>query len=179
VGIPEGYSVPEGTLPLLGGILTMMDFAHRNMIEIIADLPDGALVWQPAPDMGSLSGIICHTMYVETFAIRCAAGEDIVYDVEYDESEADGSTWRIAERREPLIARIAEGDAIVKRILPIMTVAGMEKRFRGFSEDSLQSGGYLIAKAATHTTMHWGHMQMTRQRFEQTHPEFRGSYVPW
>ncbi|MDQ2785108.1 MAG: hypothetical protein M3Y58_08925, partial [Chloroflexota bacterium] len=61
--IAESYSVPDGTLPLLSGILQMMDFAHRNMIEIIADLPDEALVWQPASDMGALSGIICHTMY--------------------------------------------------------------------------------------------------------------------
>ncbi len=175
----ESYTVPDGTLPLLGGILTMMDFAHRNMIQIIADLPDEALVWQPASDMGSLSGIICHTMYVETFAIRCAAGEDVSFSVKYDEAEEDGSTWRTAEGREQLMARIAEGDAIMKRILPIMTVAGMEKRFQGFSENSLLSGGYLIAIAAPHTTMHWGHMQMTRQLWEQAHPEFVGSYTPW
>ena len=44
---------------------------------------------------------------------------------------------------------------------------------------TLSSGGELIAKAATHTTMHWGHMQMTRQLWEQAHPEFVGSYAPW
>ena len=175
----ESYTVPVGTLPLLSGILNMMDFAHRNMIQIIADLPDEALVWQPATDMGSLSGIICHTMYIETFAIRCAAGEDVSYSVEYNKAEEGGSTWRTAEGREPLIARIAEGDAIMKRILPVMTVAGMEKRFRGFSPDSPLSGGYLIAIAATHTTMHWGHMQMTRQLWQQAHPEFVGTYTPW
>ncbi len=175
----ETYRVPEGTLPLLGGILNMMDFAHQNMTQIIADLPDEALVWQPANDMGSLSGIICHTMYVETFAIRRAAGEDVSYIAEDDDAENARSTWQTAERREQSIARIAEGDAIMKRILPIMTVAGMEKRFHAFSQDLTQSGGCLIAKAATHTTMHWGHMQMTRQLWEQAHPEFVGSYTPW
>jgi hypothetical protein len=175
----ESYTVPVGTLPLLSGILNMMDFAHRNMIQIIADLPDEALVWQPAPDMGTLSGIICHAMYMEVVAIRIAAGEEVSYDLEFDNSEEDGSTWRTAEGREALMARIAEGDAIMKRILPTMTVAGMEKRFHAFSEDSTPSGGYLIAIAATHTTMHWGHMQMTRQLWEQAHPEFRGSYTRW
>ncbi|MGI8854564.1 MAG: DinB family protein [Thermomicrobiales bacterium] len=176
---PPVYTVPEGTLPLLGGILKMLDFAHQNMIQIIADLPDEALVWQPANDMGSLSGIICHMMYCETYAIRLAAGEDVSYDGEKDDAENDGSTWRTAEGREALIARIAEGDAIMKRILPVMTVAGMGERRPAWGAGALSSGGELIAKAATHTTMHWGHLQMTRQRWEQAHPEFRGSYTPW
>ena len=175
----EPYTVPLGTLPLLGGILTMMDFAHRNMTQIIADLPDEALVWQPANDMGSLSGIICHMMYCEVYAIRRAAGEDVSYDVKFDDSEEDDSTWRTAEGRDALMARIAEGDAIMKRILPIMTVAGMEERFPAWGGNTLRSGGDLIAKAATHTTMHWGHMQMTRQLWEQAHPEFHGSYERW
>jgi uncharacterized damage-inducible protein DinB len=175
----ESYTVPDGTLPLLGGILKMMDFAHRNMTQIIADLPDEALVWQPANNMGSLSGIICHTMYCEVYAIRRAAGEDVSYSAKEDDAEEDDSTWRTAERREELIARIAEGDAIMKRILPIRTVAGMEERFHAWGGDSIHSGGDLIAKAATHTTMHWGHMQMTRQLWEQAHPEFRGSYTRW
>ena len=88
--------------------------------------------------MGSLAGIICHTMYCETFAIRLAAGEDVSYDGTYDEAENDGSTWRTAEDREQLIARIAEGDAIMKRILPIMTVAAMGERFHAWGADNSQ-----------------------------------------
>lgn len=175
----ESYTVPDGTLPLLSGILTMMDFAHRNMTQMIADLPDEALIWQPANDMGSLSGLVCHTMYCEVYAIRRAAGEDVSYCVEADDADEDDSTWRTAERREQLIERIAEGDAIMKRILPVMTVAGMEKRFSAWGNDAIHSGGDLIAKAATHTTMHWGHMQMTRQLWEQAHPEFVGTYSRW
>ena len=134
----ESYTVPDGTLPLLGGILTMMDFAHRNMTQIIADLPGEALVWQPATDMGTLSGIICHTMYCEVYAIRLAAGEDVSYDLKFDESEEEHSTWRTAEDRDALMARIAAGDAIMKRILPIMTVAGMGERFPAWGGNALQ-----------------------------------------
>ncbi len=170
----EQYRVPDGTLPLLSGILEMMDFAHRNMTQIIADLPNDALSWQPANKMGSLSGIICHTIYCEMFAIRRAAGEDVSYRA--DENDA---TWRTSENREQLLTRIAEGDAIMKRILPMMTVAGMEERRPSWSADSIASGGELIAEAAIHTGMHWGHMQMTRQLWEQAHPEFVGSYTPW
>lgn len=174
VPVSETYTVPDGTLPLLAGILQMMDFTHRDMRHLIADLPEEALAWRPAHAMGTLSGIVCHTMYCETFAIRRAAGED----VSYTEDEND-ETWRAVERREHLIARIAEGNTIMKRILPVMTVAGMEKRFNAWGGDATQSGGELIAEAAIHTGMHWGHMQMTRQLWEQAHPEFTGAYSRW
>ncbi len=175
----ENYTAPDGTLPLLSGILQWMDFAHRNMIEVIADLPDDALTWHPADAMSSLAGIICHTMYCETYAIRRAAGEEVTYDGEYDDAERDNATWQNEEDREQLIARIADSDAVMKRILPIMTVAGMERRFPAWGADSLASGGELIAKAAIHTGMHWGHMQMTRQLWEQAHLEFVSAYTPW
>jgi len=175
----DRYEAPAGTLPLLAGILEMMDFAHRNMIEIIADLPDDALSWHPADAMATLSGIICHTMYCETYAIRRAAGEEVAYDGVYDDAENDGATWRNEDDRAQLIARIADGDTAMKRILPIMTVAGMEQRYSAWGANSISSGGDLIAKAAIHTGMHWGHMQMTRQLWEQAHPAFVGSYTPW
>lgn len=174
MGTAETYTVPEGTLPLLGGILSMMDFVHRDMIAIIADLPNDALVWQPANGMGRLSGIICHTTHGESRSIRRAAGEEVVYI-----AEDDDPMWQIEEDRAQLIARIADSDAVMKRILPIMTVAGMAERYPARGADSIASGGELIAKAAIHTSMHWGHMQMTRQLWEQAHPEFVGSYTPW
>ncbi|MCA1667414.1 MAG: DinB family protein [Thermomicrobia bacterium] len=179
MGIAEHYTAPRGTLPLLSGILHWMDFAHRDMIAIIADLPDDALRWHPADAMSTLSGMICHTMYCETYAIRRAAGEDVAYDGVYDEAEEDGSTWRTEEDRAQLIARIAQGDAVMKRLLPIMTVAGMEERYPAWGANAIVSGGELIAKVAIHTGLHWGHMQMTRQLWEQGHPEFVGSYTPW
>ncbi len=169
---PYHYTVPSGTLPLLSGILSMMDFVHRDMIAIIADLPDEALVWQPASDMGTLSGIICHTTHDDARSIRRAAGEEVVYI-----AEDDDPMWQIEEDRAQLIARITDSDAVMKRILPLMTVARMEQRYLARGADSIASGGELIAKAAIHTAMHWGHMQMTRQLWEQAHPEFVGSYT--
>jgi hypothetical protein len=60
-----------------------------------------------------------------------------------------------------------------------MTVERMKARFTAWGQESTASGGELIAEAATHTTMHWGHMQLTRQLWVQAHPEFVGTYRPW
>lgn len=174
MGIPEEYIVPEQTLPLLGGILNMMHLAHRDMCEIVADLPPEALGWRPGEQMGILVGIIAHTIYCEVYAYRRAAGEDVRYD-----EEANRGTWASTDTTEQAIARIAAGDAVMKRILPEMTVERMNARFTAWGQDATQSGGDLIAEAATHTTMHWGHMQMTRQLWKQAHPEFVGTYRPW
>jgi hypothetical protein len=174
VGIPDDYAVPEGTLPLLAGILSMMDFAHRNMCAIVADLPPEALTWKPGPQMGALAGIIAHTMYCETYGYRRAAGETVEWDDHINEE-----LWSSGDDAVQAVARIAAGDTTMKEILPTMTVERMNAQFRTSDQTAIQSGGHLIAEAVTHTTMHWGHMQMTRQLWELAHPAFHGTYEPW
>ncbi len=174
MGIPDTYQVPDGTLPLLSGILVAMDFAHRNMCAIVADLPPDALSWKPGNAMSSLAGIIVHTMAGEVYGYRRAAGEAVEWD-----DAADDKLWESNVDSARAIACITEGDAVMKRILPTMTVARMNAQLTAWGQETTQSSGELIADAATHTAMHWGHMQMTRQLWEQAHPEFVGTYTRW
>jgi len=173
-GLPATYTVPDGTLPLLGGVLSMMHFAHRNMCQLIRDLPAEALVWSPSPSMGTLAGILEHAMYCEAYAYRLVAGEAVAWN-----ADANVRTWESTADTDRALAAIVEADAVMKRILPTMTVARMGERFPAWGNDDPESGGALIAEAAAHTAMHWGHMQMTRQLWEQAHPEFVGIYRPW
>src|SRR4051812_16877372 len=114
------YRAPEGTLPLLTGILHMMDFTHGNMRAIVKDLPTEALVWKPGNATGSLSGIVRHTMYCEVYAWRRAAGEDVAYD-----DATNRGLWEMTDDAAALVACIEAGDAEMKRILPAMTVERM------------------------------------------------------
>src|SRR5258707_5618999 len=107
------YRAPEGTLPLLTGILQMMDHTHRDMCAIVKDLPAEALAWNPGAAMGSLAGIVRHTMYCEVYALQRAAGED----VQYDETVNRG-LWEASDDAAALVACIEDGDAVMKRILP-------------------------------------------------------------
>lgn len=168
------YQAPPGTLPLLAGVLETMDFTHRNMTRIVADLPASALVWQPGAEMGSLAGIVRHTMYCEMYAVRRAAGEDVAYDEAHN-----AGLWDTQADAAALIACIDEGDALIKRILPRMTVERMTARYPAWGQSASTLSGALIAEAVSHTSMHWGHMQMTRQMWEQANPEFVGSYKRW
>ena len=168
------YRVPAGTLPLLAGLLEFIDFMHRDMVRIVADLPAAALAWKPASAMGSLSGIVRHTMYCEEYAIRRAAGEDVAYDDAFN-----ASLWETADDAAALTACINAGDAAVKRILPTMTVERMAMRYPAWTDATPTLSGALIAEGLAHTAMHWGHMQMTRQSWEQTRSDFIGTYERW
>ena len=168
------YRAPDGTLPLLAGVLQAMDFAHRDMRAIVHDLPADALVWKPGSEMGSLSGLVRHAMYCEIYALRRAAGEA----AEYDEA-TNAALWETTDDAAALGACIDAADAEMKRILPTMTVERMNARYTAWGQSAESLSGELIAEAVTHTTMHWGHMQMTRQQWTQQHSAFTDTYEPW
>jgi uncharacterized damage-inducible protein DinB len=172
--VAERYVPPEGTLPLLAGVLYALDFAHADMMAIVRDLPSEALVWQPGAAMGTLSGIVRHTLYCEEYAFRAAAGEDARYD-----REANAAQWEARDDAPTLVAAIAACDALAKRLLPPLTVDAMAREMEVWGGPQIETAGTLIADALAHTTMHWGHMQMTRQQWTQTHPEFTDTYEPW
>ena len=63
----------------------------------------------------------------------------------------EAALWDAADDTERLIACIDEGDAVMKRILPAMTVEGMAMRFPAWSQATPTLSGALIAEAAVHT----------------------------
>lgn len=172
--IAHPYTPPEDTLPLLAGVLSAMHFAHYNMVQLVADLPPDALTWQPGPDMGTLAGIVRHTLYCERYAFLAATGADR----SYDEATSRG-LWQATDDADALVRQITEADAEMKAALPSLTVADLGTRIVAWGGPGQEMAGVLIADVATHSAMHWGHMQMTRQLWEAAHPEFAGTYTRW
>ena len=172
--IAHPYAPPDDTLPLLAGILAAMHFAHHNMVQLVADLPPDALVWKPGADMGTLAGIVRHTLYCERYAFLAATGIDRSYDETTNQEQ-----WQATDDAAALVRLIAETDAEMKAALPSLTVADLGTRIVAWGGPGEEMAGALIADVTTHTAMHWGHMQMTRQLWEAAHPEFTGTYTRW
>lgn len=172
--IAHPYHAPEGTLPLLAGVLAQLHFVHRDMLAMVRELPPDALVWKPGPEMSTLAGITRHTLYCEKYALLAAGGLDYNYDSETDRQMLDATDDAPA-----LVAHIAEADMVAKRALPTLTVEGLGARLPVWGGTEEETAGALIADALNHTAMHWGHMQMTRQLWQQAHPEFTDSYTRW
>ncbi len=171
--IMHPYTTPNGTLPLLTGVLEALHFMHRDMVSIVQDLPPDALHWKPGADMGTLAGIVQHTLYCETYALRRATGEAVEYD-----PAADKGAWDVTTDADTLVAAIVNADVVAKRALPSLTVARMGMSYTAWGGGETVAG-VLIQEGVYHTAMHWGHMQMTRQLWGQHHPEFVGTYKPW
>lgn len=172
--IAHPYTPPEGTLPLLAGVLAQLHFVHRDMVGMVRELPPEALAWTPGPEMSTLSGIVRHTMYCEKYCMLAAGGLDYTYD-----SDTDRQTLAATDDAPALVAAIVEADLIAKRALPALTVGEMHKGIAAWGGTDEVSAGALIADALNHTAMHWGHMQMTRQLWQQQHPEFTDDYKRW
>jgi len=172
--IAHPYTPPEGTLPLLAGILAAMHHTHRDMLALVADLPPDALTWKPGAAMGSLVGIARHTLYCERYVFVAASGADFQYD-----EATNAEQWDATDDANALARHIVGVDEEMKAALPSLTVPDLGARLVVWGGPGESSVGELIADVANHSAMHWGHMQMTRQLWEAAHPEFTSAYTRW
>ncbi len=172
--IADPYTAPEGTLPLVAGVLSQLHFVHRDMVGLVRELPPEALAWSPGPEMSTLAGLVRHTIYCEKYCMLAAGGLDYNFD-----AETDRQMLAATDDAPALVADIVEADMVAKRALPVLTVEDLGKTLKVWGGESTESAGGLIADALNHTAMHWGHMQMTRQLWQQRHPAFTDGYTRW
>lgn len=163
------YSPPTDLHPLLAGILTTTHERHVDMINLVHDLPDGALQWTPGPQMSSLGGLVRHMMDDATEFARSLAG--IPNGWPGVNGEYLDSSGTAAE----LVALIVDGDALLKRVYASLTV----ERLRAAHPASGTAIGRELVEMADHCGLHYGQMQITRHLYELAHPEFVSRYVHW
>lgn len=167
--LTAGYHAPDGMHPLLAGILTTTHERHVDMIDLIRDLPDGALSWRPGPQMSSLAGIVRHMMDDETEFVRSLA------EMPNGWPGVNGEWMDTTGTAAELVALIADGDALLKRMYPILT----DEHLRQPHPASGTPIGQELIEMADHSGMHYGHMQITRHLYELAHPDFASQYQHW
>lgn len=57
-------------------MIARLNTVHRIIEEAVADLPDEAMDWVPAPNLNSLGVLLAHTLASERYWIGDVAGED-------------------------------------------------------------------------------------------------------
>lgn len=165
------YIVPEGVHPLLAGILTTTHERHEDMVNLVKDLPPDALVWRPGPEMSSLAGLVHHMMDDELGFARSITGEYRGWPGK------NGADMDAVDDAAGLVARIAAGDATIKRIYVALTDAQLGRKHPHSAHS--ESLGRELVEVAHHASMHYGHMQLTRHLWEAMHPDFQGDYEHW
>jgi uncharacterized damage-inducible protein DinB len=136
---------------------------HRNIEKAIDGLPDEALDWSPGPDMNSIGVLLAHTLGSQRYWIGDIAGQEPSGRVRETEFEVRGLTT--VEIRRHMSETLSHSQAVLARLSPDVldqkrtpTIYGREVTV-----------AFALAHALEHTALHTGHIEITRQLWDQYH----------
>ena len=134
---------------------------YRAIEAAVADLPAEALDWKPAPDMNSVTVLLTHTAGALRYWVGDVAGgrpSGRVRAAEFETRDVDAAE---------LMARLRAAVDFAGEVLGELDPAGLgETRTMG-QKDETHSVGWALLHALEHTGIHTGHIQMTRQLWDQ------------
>jgi uncharacterized damage-inducible protein DinB len=148
--------------PIFDDYLDQLTAVHQNMSAALRDLPQAALDWWPGPEINSLAVLAAHSAGSERYWIgQVAGGEPFKRDraAEFKTSGVDATT---------LITRLDAALAHSRSVLERLTLADLEKNTGVVHDDRAVMVAWALQHALEHVALHAGHMQLTRQWWEQT-----------
>ena len=134
---------------------------HSDAIKAVDGLPLEAFDWTPGPGMNSISVLILHLCGSERYWIGdVALGEPSGRDRE-QEFRARGLNL------DQLKQRLAAADEYARQALMRFSPSDLEILKTSPRNDKTFRVGWCLAHALEHTALHVGHLQLTRQLWEQ------------
>lgn len=146
--------------PLYSAYLGLLRNVHNGMKKAMEGLPQEAIDWIPGEQMNSLGGIIAHTVGTEmSFHQRAIAGEPF---------ERDGAAeWATrGKSAAELGAMMDQSEAVAERVLAGLALASLGEE-RTLRADRKVTVAYALLHNLDHGGDHLGHMQITRQLWDQ------------
>ncbi len=133
---------------------------HANLAQAVEGLPVEALDWIPGPEMNSINMVIAHTLGAERRMVgTIALGEPSVGG--RDEEFATRG-WSADEVKR----RLAAADDYLRGALPRLGLEDLEA-VRITPRKEQRTVAWALLHALEHTSEHLGHIQITRQIWEQ------------
>jgi uncharacterized damage-inducible protein DinB len=134
---------------------------HSDLAKAIDGLSTDALDWVPSKEMNSISVLLIHLIGAERYWIGAVALGEPTDRVREDEFEAAG--MQVAELKK----RLADEDEYARAALAHFTPADLEAVRRSPRNEKTFSVGWCLTHALEHTALHLGHVQLTRQLWDQ------------
>ncbi len=134
---------------------------HTDIERAIEGLSQSALDWVPGPDMNSICVLIVHLTGAERFWIGDVAGNDPVgrdRDAEFRARGLDASVLR---------DRLSDTIVYCRNLLGRLTIEDLESPRQSPIDGRQITVAWALAHALEHTGIHLGHIQITRQLWEQ------------
>jgi hypothetical protein len=136
---------------------------HADISKILDGLPAEALDWSPGPDMNSIAVLITHLTGSERYWIGVAANKPPERD-----REAEFRTKGLST--EELMERVISTDDYARQVLASMSFEDLEAVRHSPRNNKAFFVGWCLIHALEHSSLHAGHLQITRQLWEQRKP---------
>lgn len=134
---------------------------YKAMETAVADLPAEALDWKPASDMNSITVLLTHTAGALRYWVGDVAGGKPSGRVRAEEFETRNVD--AAELMGRLRAAVDFAGEVLKELDPATL---SETRTMG-QKDETHTVGWALLHGLEHTGIHTGHIQITRQLWDQ------------
>jgi uncharacterized damage-inducible protein DinB len=133
---------------------------HSQLVKAIQDLPEEAIDWVPGTEMNSIAVLIVHLTGAETYLFGVARDEPPERD-----REAEFKVHDLGLKY--LLDRINNADEYIAGILKRLTLKDLESLHLSPRRGAQVSAAWCILHSMEHTATHLGHVQLTRQLWEQ------------
>jgi uncharacterized damage-inducible protein DinB len=141
--------------------LDCLEKLHAGFAQALDGLPSDALDWCPGPEMNSITRLVVHTAGAERYWIGDVAGKDPSGRERSAEFRAQGLD------ASALHSRMAAALEHSRGVLEKLRLADLNSLHVSTRDGQMVAVGWALAHALEHTALHLGHIQITRQLWEQ------------
>ncbi len=141
--------------------LKRMQIRHEEIYKAVEGLPSAALDWMPAPDTNSMSVLIFHLTGAERYWI----GDIAAQDPSDRDRDAEFKVHDVGA--DVLKKRLDDNLAYARKALAKFTLQDLEAPRVVPRDGSKTTVADALLHALEHMTLHLGHIQITRQLWEQ------------
>lgn len=146
---------------LFSDLSERFEFVYKAIETAVADLPAEALDWKPGPDMNSIAVLLAHTSGAWRYWVGDVAGDLPSGRVRADEFETRGVDAA------DMLGRLRAALDTSREVLSGLDLARLAETRTAGMFDEQRSVGWALLHALEHTALHAGHIQMTRQLWDQ------------
>jgi len=152
-------------IPTLQEYLDGLQALHADLRRAIEGLPPEALDWSPGPDFNSIAVLAVHTAGAERYWIGDVVGREPSGRVREAEFQTQGLSAG------DLIARLDAALTHSQTVLDALTLFDLDTKRVSPRDGREVSVAWALAHALAHTASHVGHIQITRQWWDQRQGE--------
>lgn len=147
--------------PIFDDLVDRLEAMHRAIEKALDGLPDEALDWTPGPEMNSLAVLLAHTLGAERYWIGDVAG--------LEPSSRDRSAEFVTRGRS-VASFVAQSQDVLshsRAVLSRLSLATLAEGRTAPLFGQQVSTGWAVFHALEHTALHAGHIEITRQLWDQ------------